>query len=73
MKNKKTYPKKTFEQTIFKKKKEKKNWSEYQKIIFRNIAKDTGHTLVIARAGSAKTTTLVEGAKYIPKGKKVYL
>ena len=69
MKNKKTYPKKTFEQTIFKKQ-EKKNWSEYQKNIFRNIAKDTGHTLVIARAGSAKTTTLVEGAKYIPKGKK---
>ena len=34
MKNKKTYPKKTFEQTIFKKQ-EKKNWSEYQKNIFR--------------------------------------
>jgi DNA helicase II / ATP-dependent DNA helicase PcrA len=47
-----------------------KDWSPYQKDIFRDIAKGAGHTVVIARAGSAKTSSLVEGAKYIPKGKK---
>jgi DNA helicase-2/ATP-dependent DNA helicase PcrA len=48
----------------------KRVWSEYQKNIFRNIAKGTNNTLVIARAGSAKTSSLVEGAKFIPRGKK---
>ena len=45
-------------------------WSQYQKDIFRDIAKGEGHTIIIARAGSSKTTVLVEGSKYIPKGKK---
>lgn len=45
-------------------------WSEYQKNVFKNIAKGDGHTIVIARAGSAKTSSLVEGSRYIPKGKK---
>ena len=44
-------------------------WSKYQKEIFINIAKGEGHLMVVARAGSAKSTTIVEGAKYIPKGK----
>lgn len=48
----------------------KRNWSEYQKNIFRDIAKGTGHTVVIARAGSGKTSTIVEGFKYVPRGKK---
>lgn len=48
----------------------KRDWSEYQKNIFRDIAKATDHTVVIARAGSGKTSTIVEGFKYIPKGKK---
>src|SRR5271165_2210458 len=48
----------------------KHNWSDYQKAIFRNIATGTGNLIVIARAGSAKTSTLVEGSRYIPKGKK---
>lgn len=68
-KQKKTYPPKKEEQTIFKKNIQHK-WSEYQKNIFKNIARGVGHTIVIARAGSSKTSTLVEGAKYIPKGKK---
>lgn len=66
--NKKFPPKKP-EQHIFKPE-PKRNWSEYQKEIFRNIANGYGHTVVIARAGSAKTSSLVEGSKYIPKGKK---
>jgi hypothetical protein len=51
----------------------KRNWSELQKDIFRDIAKGTGHTVVIARAGSGKTSTIVEGFKYIPKGKKTLM
>ena len=51
----------------------KRNWSPYQKDIFRDIAKGTGHTVVIARAGSGKTSTIVEGFKYLPKGKKTLM
>lgn len=51
----------------------KREWSNYQKAIFQDIAKGTGHTVVIARAGSGKTSTLVEGFKYIPKGKKTLM
>lgn len=43
-------------------------WSEYQKNVFRSIAKDTGNLMIIARAGASKTTVLVEGSKYLPKG-----
>ena len=46
-------------------------WSDYQKDIFRNVANGIGNTAVIARAGSSKTTSLVEALRYVPKGKKV--
>jgi superfamily I DNA/RNA helicase len=48
----------------------KHNWSEYQKAIFRNVAKDTGHLIVEAYAGCSKTSSLIESFKYIPRGKK---
>src|SRR5271168_4443296 len=51
----------------------KRNWSLYQKNIFRDIAQGTGHTVVVARAGSGKTSTIVEGFKYLPKGKKTLM
>jgi DNA helicase-2/ATP-dependent DNA helicase PcrA len=51
----------------------KRNWSDFQKNIFRDIAKGTDHTVVIARAGSGKTSTIVEGFKYIPRGKKTLM
>ena len=51
----------------------KRNWSDYQKNIFRDIANGVGHTVVIARAGSGKTSTIVEGFKYLPKGKKTLM
>lgn len=51
----------------------KREWSDYQKDIFREIATGTGHAVVIARAGSGKTSTIVEGFKYIPKGKKTLM
>jgi len=48
----------------------KREWSKYQKDIFRDVAKGTGHTVIIARAGTGKTTTAIESFKYIPRGKK---
>lgn len=51
----------------------KRNWSSLQKNIFIDIAKGTGHTVVVARAGSGKTSTIVEGFKYVPRGKKTLM
>lgn len=51
----------------------KRVWSNYQKKIFLDIAKGTGNTVVIARAGSGKTSTIVEGFKFIPRGKKTLM
>ena len=44
-------------------------WSPYQQAIFRDIGEGIGNTVVIARAGSGKSATLIEGIKYIPKRK----
>ena len=51
----------------------KREWSAFQKAIFKDIATGSGHTVVIARAGSGKTSTIVEGFKYLPKGKKTLM
>lgn len=51
----------------------KRNWSDYQKAIFKDINTATDHTVVIARAGSGKTSTIVEGFKYLPRGKKTLM
>lgn len=51
----------------------KREWSPFQKNIFKDIATGQDHTVVIARAGSGKTSTIVEGFKYIPKGKKTLM
>ena len=51
----------------------KRDWSELQKDIFRDINKSIDHTVVIARAGSGKTSTIVEGFRYLPKGKKTLM
>lgn len=48
----------------------KLNWSSYQKAIFKDINQGTGHTIIEARSGSSKTTSIIESFKYIPKGKK---
>lgn len=47
----------------------KKEWSLYQKQIFKNTLQNTGHTIVQARAGCGKTSSLIESFKYIPRGK----
>lgn len=47
-----------------------KNWSEYQKKIFRFIENESaGNAVVEAVAGSGKSTTIVEGMNRIPAGK----
>lgn len=51
----------------------KRVWSDFQKNIFRDIAQAGDHTVVIARAGSGKTSTIVEGFKYLPRGKKTLM
>lgn len=48
-------------------------WSSYQEAIFANIAQGKGHTVVLARAGSGKTTTIMEGLKHVPPKKSVLL
>lgn len=63
------FPPKKIENNIIKPR-EKHNWSEYQKDLFKEISRGTGHIIVEAYAGSAKTTSIVEGFRYIPKGKK---
>lgn len=47
----------------------KRIWSAYQQAVFQDIAEGRGHTVVRARAGCAKTTTIVEGFNHIPRGK----
>lgn len=42
-----------------------KIWSEQQQAIFDNLSGGHGHTVVIARAGSGKTSTLVEGFNHV--------
>ncbi len=45
------------------------NYSYYQETIFDEIANGKGHVVVKARAGSGKTTTIVEAISRIPKTK----
>jgi superfamily I DNA/RNA helicase len=45
-----------------------KTWSQYQKDIFAFIEKEQGNAVVVAVAGSGKSTTIVEGMNRIPAG-----
>lgn len=47
------------------------NWTDKQKAIFDAIASGTSNIIVEACAGGAKTSTIVEATKYIPKGKTI--
>ncbi len=49
------------------------SWSIYQQAIFKNIEDGRGHTVVLARAGSGKTTTIMEGIKHVPARKSVWM
>lgn len=48
-------------------------WSEYQKNIFKEVAKGNGDIIISAAAGSAKTTSLIQSVNYIPNNKSVLL
>lgn len=48
-------------------------WSAYQQAIFHDTARGTGHTEIMARAGSGKTTTIVEALGHIPRGERALL
>jgi len=42
--------------------------SAYQQAVFEDVSKGQGHTVVVARAGSGKTTTIVKALNCVPKG-----
>lgn len=44
-----------------------REWSKYQRDIFDDIKDGSGHLVVNAKAGSGKTSTIVQGLKYIPE------
>jgi superfamily I DNA/RNA helicase len=46
-------------------------WSTLQKSIFTDVSNGKGHTVVRARAGTGKTTTIIEALNYVPKTKTV--
>lgn len=43
-------------------------WNEGQRSVFADVESGEGHTNVAARAGTGKTTTIVEAFRYIPTG-----
>ena len=43
-------------------------WSNFQQAIFRDVAEGEGHTVVLARAGSGKTSTIMHSLTMIPTG-----
>lgn len=42
-----------------------KDWSEYQKAIFKEVESGTGNLIVKARAGCGKTSTIVQSLHYV--------
>lgn len=50
-----------------------RNWSTFQTAIFADVANGEGHTVVRARAGTGKTTTIVEALRHVPAGKSVLM
>jgi DNA helicase-2/ATP-dependent DNA helicase PcrA len=45
-----------------------RGWSNFQQAIFRDVAEGEGHTVVLARAGSGKTSTIMQAITMIPPG-----
>jgi DNA helicase-2/ATP-dependent DNA helicase PcrA len=50
-----------------------KQWSIYQRAFFADVAEGKGHVLVRARAGTGKTTTIVEALRHVPTGSSALL
>lgn len=47
-----------------------RDWSAYQLAVFANVADGEGHTVVLARAGTGKSTTVEEAVSRVADGKK---
>lgn len=68
------YTKKTWTKApVVKQPRQVRQWSAYQQDIFKDIATGTGNTQVDALAGTGKTSTIVEGFYYIPKGQSALM
>lgn len=48
-------------------------WSHYQTAIFDEIKNGDGNVVVLARAGSGKTTTIIESLNHLPSTAKILL
>lgn len=44
-----------------------RTWSPLQTAIFRDVAEGQGNTVICARAGSGKTTTIMEALRHVPR------
>lgn len=44
--------------------------TEQQRAIYANVAEGSGHTLVVARAGTGKTTTIERALSYVPRDQR---
>ena len=47
---------------------DERKWSSYQEAIFEDVRAGAGHLAVNARAGSGKTTTVLEALRFVPPG-----
>lgn len=45
-----------------------RDWSPLQQAIFADAREGTGHVRILARAGSGKSTTIVEALRHVPAG-----
>lgn len=52
---------------------EGRKWSPFQAAIFDAVANDSRNLIVMARAGTGKTTTIVQALRHVPAGKRSLL
>lgn len=50
-----------------------REWNRFQVAIFKDVERGKGHTVVQARAGTGKTSTLMEALYYVPRGLTVLM
>lgn len=52
---------------------DERNWNDQQAAVREDVARGEGHTVVIARAGTGKTTTIVGALPKVPKGNRTLM
>lgn len=50
-----------------------REWSPLQKAIFADVGEGEGHTIVQARAGTGKTSTIIQALRHVPRGESTTL